>query len=368
MKIAIDLTSLAYNFSGIERYALSVTQELVKDKTKQFVLIFKDKVHPQLDNISDNVEYVVTKGNNKLLFYQIVLPRYLYKIKADYYFFPAFPAPVLFFNKNAISTIHDLGCIDFKQGNKWYMNLYFTILFWKAALSRKKIITVSEFSKGRIVELLNARPENVYVVHSGISDTFLNFTPDMEYEKLLRKEINLPERYILSLSTLEPRKNFRLLLDAYCELVQAGKLDKELVLVGRKGWLIDDLLSGLSEELLKHIHFTGFVEDKALPYIYRNADCFIFPTRYEGFGLPPVEAMFMETLVISSDAGSMKEVLGEHAILFASDHKSELKDKLCTFNCIDETEKTVLADKAKKWAAQYTFDVAAAQLLKEVFI
>lgn len=92
-----------------------------------------------------------------------------------------------------------------------------------------------------------------------------------------KEAYGLPEGYILCLSTLEPRKNMRLLVEAFSELIKEKKINTNLVLAGRKGWLMDDLLSNLDKEIVNRIHFTGFVDDDLLPYVYRNAQVFVFP-------------------------------------------------------------------------------------------
>ena len=328
MKILVDLTSLADNFSGIERFALSITKELIKHTDTEYILVFKGEVHEAFRGHKDNVKKLVLKGKNKLLFNQVVLPAKLWLVKADYYIFPAFPAPFLFFSRKAISAIHDMGCWDCPETNRRSMIYYFRILYRKAAMCHKKIITVSEFSKGRIVDILNVKPENVWVIYNGISDCFMDFVYDANKDREIRAQLRLPEKYILCLSTIEPRKNMRLLIDAYAEMRDNKEIDCELVLVGRKGWMVDQLLDGISEDVKTHIHLTGFVGDDALPYVYRNARLFIFPSLYEGFGIPPVEALACGTLVLSSDAASMPEVLGDAAEYFPSGDREVLKQKM----------------------------------------
>ena len=172
MRVLIDLTSLADNFSGIERFALNITKELLaaKDRTDiKYILVFKNEVHKDLSDIGKDVKYIVLYGRNKLIFNQLILPIELMKIKADYYFFPAFPAPFFFFKKNAISAIHDVGCWDSPSKNKEYMIAYFKIMYRKVVMGRKKIVTVSEFSKKRIEIILNKRPEDILVVYETAS-------------------------------------------------------------------------------------------------------------------------------------------------------------------------------------------------------
>ena len=327
MRICVDLTSLADNFSGIERFALSISKELIKNTEHHWILLFKNSVHKEFSGEAENVEKIVINGGNKLIFNQLIVPIKLLGIKADRYFFPAFPAPFFFFNKNAFNTIHDLSCWDCPGSNKKYMIWYFKIMYWKASLCNKKIITVSEFSKGRICKILRVKPENVFVVYNGISDQFNNSELTDEEKKRVEEKYSLPKEYVLCLSTLEPRKNLRLLLDAYSSLFHEGIID-EIVLAGRKGWKMEDFLKGYPEEFLQHVHFTGFVDDEDLPAIYKLAKVFVFPSLYEGFGIPPLEALACGTPVISSDAASMPEVLGNNAVYFINDNKNSLVDTL----------------------------------------
>lgn len=327
MRICVDLTSLADNFSGIERFALSISKELIKNTEHHWILLFKNSVHKEFGEEAENIEKIVIKGGNKLIFNQLILPLKLAGIKADRYFFPAFPAPFFFFSKNAYNTIHDLSCWDCPGSNKKYMIWYFKIMYWKASLCNKKVITVSEFSKGRICDILKVKPENIYVVYNGISDQFSDSELSEDEKKRVEEKYNLPENYVLSLSTLEPRKNLRLLLDAYASLFYDG-LTEEIVLAGRKGWRMEDFLKGYSEEFLQHVHFTGFVDDEDLPAIYKLAKIFVFPSLYEGFGIPPLEALACGTLVISSDAASMPEVLEDAAVYFVNNNKKSFKGRI----------------------------------------
>lgn len=350
MKILIDLTSLADNFSGIERFALSITKELIKHEEHHWILLFKNSVHKEFEDYE--VEKVVIKGTNKLIFNQIILPLKLAGMKADRYFFPAFPAPFFFFSKNAYNTIHDLSCWDCPGSNKKYMIWYFRIMYWKASLCNKKIITVSEFSKGRICSILHVKTENVSVIYNGISNQFNKDELSEEDTKNIKDKYNLPENYVLCLSTLEPRKNLRLLLDAYESLFNEG-ITAEIVLAGRKGWKMDGFLKDYSKDFLQHVHFTGFVDDEDLPAIYKLAQVFVFPSSYEGFGIPPLEALACGTPVISSDAASLPEILGAMAIYFKSSDLKALIDMIKSKNYITKSINTDDAHLSRfKWSTQ----------------
>lgn len=369
MQVLIDLTSLADNFSGIERFALCITKELLvveNRKDIKYILVFKNEVQREfIDN--ENAENIVLYGKNKLMFNQVILPTALAKIKADYYFFPAFPAPFFFFNKNAISAIHDVGCWDSPSKNKKYMIAYFKIMYRKAAFGKKKVVTVSEFSKKRIVTILKKNPEEIMVIYDGLSDGFDMFLYDTSREKKAKDEYKLPPKYILCLSTLEPRKNLKLLIKAYDELLQNKEIDIELVLAGRKGWAIDDLLNNLNKETVERIHFTGFIDDDLLPYVYRNADFFVFPSVYEGFGVPPIEAMSMGVPVISSNAASLPEALGNAAIYFRSDDLIDLKEKIINILSLKKEELNTIKERGFIQAHKFKWKTEAIKLRDGLF-
>lgn len=365
--IAIDLTSLDDNFSGIERFAMSITKEIIKHRDNKYILIFKKKIHKEFANNLEGIDVSIINGKNKLIFNQLLLPLKLLTIKADYYIFPAFPAPFLFFNKKSIIAIHDVSCWDCPSSNKKHMTLYFKILYRKAALNNKRILTVSEFSKQRITSILKVNPRNILVTYNGLSDQFNNSDVCLNQVNEVKKKYNIPDNYLLCLSTLEPRKNIRLLVDAYIEMLEEKSVREDLVLAGRKGWLTDDLLIGLEEWKREKIHFTGFIDDEDLPIVYKNSKAFIFPSLYEGFGVPPIEAMGMGALVVSSNTTSLPEVLKDGAYYFENDNKNSLKNAIIQVINDDEAIHLERRNKGYKIASLYKWHDSAEKLLKWLY-
>lgn len=368
LKIAIDLTSLADNFSGIERYAFSIAYELVQHADDDFILIFKEKIFPAFVDISarDNVICVILKRCHKLLFNQIRLPNALRKMEADVFLFLAFPMPVLLERKNVVTTIHDISCWDCPETMKFLSKWYFRISHRVVMHKKLTVITISEFSQKRIVERLGYPKDRIWTVYAGINEMFIKFQEDVLKKYDAQKEYHLPEKYILTLSTLEPRKNIKLLLEAYAELIMQGSMVVPLVAVGRRGWKIDSLLEDIPEEVKKNIYFTGFVQDEHLPYIYAGADFFVFPSKYEGFGLPPLEAMAYGVPVLSSDAASMPEVLGEAAVYFKSGDKEDLKDKIRLMREIKDEERQRMKEKGKQQVLKYSWKREAEKLYQKL--
>jgi len=334
MKIGIDLTALEDNFSGIERFTMNIAYQLIVHFPEDtFVLIFKNKVFKLFQEFQEkeNIQILVLKGKNKFLFSQFVLPVHLYRTKVDYWLFMAFPTPFLLWGKKTVTAIHDIGCWDEPKAMTFSSRYFFRILFIKCAVCDKKIITVSEFSKARIQKKLKIKEARIKVLYNGLSSEMYQYKKEKKELLEVKKKYSLPNQYILCLSTLEPRKNMRLLIDAYSDLWREKKLQVDLVLAGRKGWKIDNLLGSLDDKVLEHIHLTGFIEEEDLPTIYHCADVFVFPSVYEGFGIPPLEALAVNTPVISSDSTSLPEVLGNAAVYFENNNLEDLKCKLLEF-------------------------------------
>ncbi len=360
MKIAIDLTSLSDNFSGLERVALELTKALTEcAEGAEFILVIKNELPEVLKPLKkrENIRFVRIKGRNKLIANQFTLPLTMRRIEADKYIFPAFPVPILFNKKNTYGMIADLGCVDVPQTMKKKQVVFFREGNKHTAKVCEKVITVSNFSKGRIEELLPAAKDKVMLVYDGI-----NHPAPESYTKeriaQVKSKYDLPDKYLLSLSTIEPRKNLRLLIQAYMELnsrkaememeeevffdEEAGDEEPQtmtsgspalppLVLAGRRGWLMEDDIAMAVES--GRIIFTGFVDDEDLPGLYAGAEAFVFPSLYEGFGMPPLEAQACGVRkVLSSDAPALKEVLGDTAMYFKNNDKQSLKNALSRLN------------------------------------
>jgi len=357
MKIVIDLTSLSYHMTGIERYASCMTEKMLRiDRTNEYVLIFRNEIPDVFSEFIDNkrVKASVLHGNRKIIFLQMTLPFRLYRIKADKYIFFAFTSPLFFRKKGIINTIHDMGAWDSAEAMTVLQKLYWRITYRVSSWASERIITVSEFSKGRINEILRFPKGRIHVFYSGVYE---GVTKDWGYSfGDIQKKYSVPDKYIMTLSTLEPRKNMELLLRAYSEI--QDQVDYDLVLVGRKGWKIDEVLEKYNTG--SRIHITGFVDDKHVSVIYKNAKCFVFPSLYEGFGLPPVEALALGIPVIASDAASIPEILMDQAVYFHSNSIEELKKLLL---CPDDRLETWPHELNEYQKENYTFEKSAERII-----
>jgi glycosyltransferase involved in cell wall biosynthesis len=243
-----------------------------------------------------------SRGMRGHLWEQFALPR---RLSGELLWSPSTTGPLGV--RRQVVTIHD--CAFFDQANcfsrafaAWYQ-----FLVPRLARAARSIITVSEFSKQRIVELCRVAPEKVAVVYSGVGSQFRPHSADEI--AAARRQLGLPDRYILCVGSLEPRKNLRRLLAAW-QLVQPKLDGLSLVIAGAKGRVFRD--AGLSQSPAG-VHLAGYLTDELLPAVYAGAEMFVYPSLYEGFGLPVLEAMTSGLPVITSRGTALAEVAGDAA-------------------------------------------------------
>ncbi len=381
MKLVIDLTSLYDHITGVERFAMNLSLSLIYAHPEHtYHLLFKNEIHRDFLETAElsNVQCDILRCGSRVLFNQAVLPVKLYGLKADVFLFPAFCAPWLFFSQKIVDTIHDLSDFESYEGKAPLKILYSRLGVLHAKHCSRHIVTVSEFSKGRIIKLLGIGEGKITVIPNGVSAHFR--LPDAGREPGRTGEgrglsaaaagkYHLPQKYLLSVSTIEPRKNIRLLIRAFLRIKDEFP-DLHLVLCGRAGWNLKealgedaaDIAEGGAGKVGQRIHITGYVADEDLPAVYRGAQWFVFPSRYEGFGIPPLEAMAAGCPVISSDAASMPEVLRDCAVYFRNDDENALVQTLYSSLVMPQDKRQDLIFRGQKRASEFTWDRSAEQL------
>lgn len=186
-------------------------------------------------------------------------------------------------------------------------------------VGRDWLLTISQSSKNDICEYLKVDPDMVFVTYPAADMSLYYLETDFEKIHVSLQKYNIPEPgYFLSLATLEHRKNLRSSIMAFKKILnEPGYGDRHLVLVGTKGWKVDHLLEEVATDSLlrERVIFTGYVEDMDLSALYSGAVAFLYPSLYEGFGLPPLEAMQCGVPVITSDTSSLPEVIGKAGIM-----------------------------------------------------
>jgi glycosyltransferase involved in cell wall biosynthesis len=211
-----------------------------------------------------------------------------------------------------VITIHDLAFLAHPDAFNAAKRRYLALITALSARRAARVIAVSHFTRLEVIRRLRVAPGKVATVHNAADPAFAPRPPD-EIARF-RAAHDLPARFILSVGTLEPRKNLVGLLDAFARLLPDTEAD--LVVVGGQGWLYAEALARVAAlGLTGRVHFAGHVPDADLPLWYNAAAAFVYPSRYEGFGLPPLEALACGTPTITSAAASLPEVVGDAALL-----------------------------------------------------
>jgi alpha-1,3-rhamnosyl/mannosyltransferase len=213
-----------------------------------------------------------------------------------------------------VATLHDLSAILYPQWHPADRVAYYERRFRDSLRQCTHFLTVSEFARREILRTLGLRPEQVTRTYNGIRPD-LRPLPTAEVQATLQR-LGLPPRYLLYLGTLEPRKNVLMLLRVYCSLPAEVRERWPLVLVGGWGWNTAELAEYLDTEARHHnVRHVGYLPDEAVPALYNGARALVFPSFYEGFGLPPLEMMACGGAVLASTAGALVETAGSRAHL-----------------------------------------------------
>lgn len=208
----------------------------------------------------------------------------------------------------SVVTVHDLAFIRFPQTFRAYNRIYLDVATRLSVRRAARILVVSEHTRREVIGLLGVAPERVVVTPNAVREHFR--PPDPAVLEAFRARKGLPERFVLYVGTLEPRKNLTTLLEAYAEV--ARRQAPPLLVGGGKGWLYDAVFQRLEAlGLRERVRFVGYLDEEELPLWYAAATVFVFPSIYEGFGMPPLEAMACGTPVVASNTSSLPEVVGD---------------------------------------------------------
>jgi glycosyltransferase involved in cell wall biosynthesis len=260
----------------------------------------------------------------------------------------------------SVVTVHDLAFLRYPETVPRNRYLYLSFETRSTVKRAERVIAVSEATKRDIVELLKIDPGKVEVVPLGVDARFRPASEREQTEFDARYRIDKP--FLLTVGNLEPRKNLPRLLEAFAMV--APKIEHDLVMIGAEGWLTGELRETLSRLRLDgRVKMTGFMDDADLPRWYAAADLFVFPSLYEGFGLPVIEAMACGTPVLASATSSLPEVAGGAAVLFDPLRIDAIADAIVQLSG-DTAQKAELARMGMARALAFTWSATAEQTIR----
>ena len=301
-----------YRSAGMHQYIYHLLRHLEQagDDLRYTVLLGEGALPPDVTLTSLQSRWPTSRAAVRVLWEQFAQPWALRRIGAHLVHGPAFVGPV-FAPCPVVVTIHDLSFIRFPELFRPANRLYLTVLTRLSARRARRLIAVSAHTAAETTRLLTIPPERIDVVYHGVDPAFRPL-PAGEVAAF-RQRRGLPERFIFFVGTLEPRKNLVRLVEAFAH-IRDGHVG--LVLAGGKGWLYDELFArvealGLGKEVL----FPGYVMNDELPLWYNGATTLAYPSLYEGFGMPVLEAQACGTPVLTSNVSSLPEAAGDAALM-----------------------------------------------------
>jgi glycosyltransferase involved in cell wall biosynthesis len=337
MNIGINALIVGEGKSGVGYYSINIIKEITKSSDYYFYIFVQDKSYLQTEISQSNCKVIevplARRGKiGRLIAEQLIIPFFQTRYKLDIIHSMAFSIPI-FARCINIVTVHDLVYKIYPQTIKQNRRYYYNLLFDLSMKRADKIISVSSNTKKDIIKYLKIESDKIVTILEGVdNERFNSINVGTNTESI--KEI-ITKKYILFVGNVEPRKNLATLLKAFSAI--HNQLEHDLVIVGARGWKNSDVFD-VVEKLNLHdrVIFTGFIKDDLLPILYRKADLFVFPSIYEGFGLPVLEAMASGTPVISSNSSSLPEVVKDAALLF--DPLSEQEISECILKIVNNNE------------------------------
>lgn len=353
-RIAIDAHVLGDHSGGNESYFYNLINHLSGDGVKLIVLLRNDY---DISKIRIDCEIVQFKSKNPFVRNFIEIPWIVIKYKIDVlhmqYFIP------LYLPCKVIVTIHDISFEHFK--NIFTKKDYFLqkTLIPYAAKHSDMIFTVSEYSKRDILKHYHISEQKITVTYNGVADSFIH-TQGREKEKTnIMSKYGIYNPYVLSVGNLQPRKNLKRLVRAYSQLCERIQTDVCLVIVGKKAWMVDDLFAEIDTSFIKErIILTDYVDETDLTLLYQNALFFIYPSYFEGFGIPVLEALYSGTAVATSNCSSLPEVVGDAGVLFNPYNIDDICGKMITLLESQELREN-LVSKGLERAKMFTWEKTA---------
>ena len=308
-KILVNALQFSPDGAGISKYSHKLAEVIMKNNPNVDVLCRKDMVD-KFENKERLIPIDIKGSSDRIITEQVKLLK-LYK-KYDIVHFLDYATPALYKGKK-IATIHDMAMHTMKDKDTKGQVLTKTTLLKNTIKNADKLICISEFTKNELLKYYpNVDESKIEVVYNGFEYNEIDLT-QQTIDSTLNK-FNITKDYLLFVGTLSPHKNIERIIEAFNKVRNEG-YDYQLVICGKKGWLYEDIFKKVKELKLEHeVIFTDYVTNEELEVLYKNTKLFVFPSLYEGFGFPPIEAMARKVPVLTSREGAITEVVGDAAV------------------------------------------------------
>jgi len=369
MRIGIDCRTILNTqfgeLAGVGHYTYYLIKYLLEiDKQNEYILFFYDRRIKVPEFEQANVKIVYFPGLENLgkvpFFYRHwFIPQVLRLYRLNVYHNPANIIPIFYFKKSVI-TIHDLAIY---KNPEWFPDHQFfpkrILIPWSIAKA-KKIIAVSQNTKDDLIKLFNINKDKIVVIHEGVED----YNKFLLEENKIAEKVKIKDPYFLFIGTLEPRKNLVRLIEAFAEFLKISQNKNfKFVLAGKKGWKFEPIFQTIERlNLNDKVLYLGYISLEEKIYLLKNALALTYPSLYEGFGLPIVEAMNLGVPIITSNIASIPELVIDNALLIDPYNVESIKNALQKV-ATDSQLRENLSKKGKGIAQNFTWEECARKTL-----
>lgn len=363
-KILVDSISLLSPLTGIGRYTYEVSKQLEEDNSLLIEYFYgyysKKLIKPSSSKEIKGLKSFILKNPMIKKMVRKILLSYVHLFSKSYelYWQPNFIPNSGIKAKKIVTTVHDFSFILYRDFHPKERIEYIEKYFFNNLDRSDMIITGSEYTKREILKYTKFKEDKIVVIYHGIDHNLFKV-----YQKI-ELGFDLPSKFILSVGSIEPRKNLLRLLKAYQGLPLEIKDEYKLLLVGFSGWENSEIIS-LIKELEEYVQYLGFISDEELAQVYNLATLFVYPSLYEGFGLPVLEAMACGTAVVSSGLSSLPEVGGDAPLYCDPYSITDIQEKIVS-TLADSSKRDSMVEKGLAQAQKFSWQKSA-QEHKRVF-
>jgi glycosyltransferase involved in cell wall biosynthesis len=362
MNLLVDFSQIPIQKVGVGVYGLNLISNLEPDATSRYYVLVQDDDN-SLDACESNGIILIRISSkkcrrlvNRLLLEQVYIPYLVYKYKIDVIHSLHYSFPVMT-RARRIVTVCDMIFFKYPELHLRAKVFYFRFFIWLTTYLADKVICISKSTERDYLDFFRVKPNLTTVIELGVDQAYSPNIDRSEISALLEK-YGIDGEYILFIGTIEPRKNITNLILAFAKLVK-NESPLRLVIVGKKGWHYESVFSLVSElRLVDKVIFTGFVEESEKPALLVGARMFVYPSFYEGFGIPVLEALACGVPTITSNLSSMPEVAGDAAILVDPSNVEDIHAALAKLYC-DEALSAVLRERALIQSSKFSWNVMA---------
>ncbi len=366
MRIGIDARMYSTEFTGIGRYVYELVKALTElDDKNEYVLFMNEPEYSKFVE-SRKVKKVLVKAKHYSVREQLGYLWTLRRAKLDLMHFTHFNAPILY-RKPSVVTIHDLTLSFFpgKKMNSAFYRMAYNVVLKAAVRNAKKVIAVSENTKADLVEIAGTSPSKVEVIYEGVGEEF-GPRGDKETQEDLHRKYSITRNFLLYTGVWRGHKNLVNLIKAFALLREGPEgHDLQLVITGEEDPYYPEVKRTVKELGLEHhVIYTGMVPEKELVALYQTATAYVFPSLYEGFGLPPLEAMRCGTPVVASKVSCIPEICGEASAIYFDPYDPEDISNSIRKVLLDENLQKELRECGLKHSLKFSWEKMAQKTLE----